>query len=772
MLSRFGNININGALKTVFGLMYFSLLFATTALTGIRLATAKTDRHIVQLFSISADHTDVEAGGAAADNRFSSASGRNSDRRVELDPTASGLLLHDGGRANPHPDAGKHNAGDNGPLAADEHEKNKNRRLQQQLPTHSVLFGPIPALPEAASDLENAAQVRRSRAILQQIKKSAGKVGTTQEVEVGSNGELPDPQVAGAGHDEETMADERALLSTRKPKAAAVTGAAAPRTAGDHGAVGAGKPVTILSVESTVGGPAATTAARQDFSTKFGAGANASSASADADENETNKTPPYRVVTGRGNAHASSPRSRVPSQYPVRDAYTCTTPTARAGVGVAVAGPEAFLRRRWMSLEGFCQTLQLSTDSALQYRVCFGTGSFTVEDLVRAEVVTFGSFDDRFSLLPLQEVIFPSGAEGDLHTDKMNNEGSNYGGGGGEEQAQKLGEPPAPAKNEPGRTFVDIDGYENPGERYYSQLFFDEDGAIGGEVRCFCGSGPLQFQYLDLQLRESEVAKSLAAAERQNATGTTEDDSPEQNVKQRIPQRDSTVDDDIVQIREQRRTLRAVAKATHPVCCKHLSASNLLSQVDQPVKATHLTAPDAFSGDKITALSFYTRLKFLYREKSLYVVPYEKQGELLTSLPKRLLSMGYKRVFGGLHPRRHPAVRHKITNCPHSAVYFICPLLPEWVVDETGSHTHVAFVTDGYELSDEFLEAHGRGGKNKDCGPIKKQARRSIFFERIGQDEMPAARVPLGSRDHVGAAVPPPATEAADLPRDQRDTVH
>ncbi|CAD7949227.1 unnamed protein product [Amoebophrya sp. A25] len=51
---------------------------------------------------------------------------------------------------------------------------------------------------------------------------------------------------------------------------------------------------------------------------------------------------------------------------------------------------------------------------------------------------------------------------------------------------------------------------------------------------------------------------------------------------------------------------------------------------------------------------------------------------------------------------QHPALRVPITHCPGSWIYFICPLYPKRVLEETNHHTHVALVTDGYELSNFY----------------------------------------------------------------------
>lgn len=93
--------------------------------------------------------------------------------------------------------------------------------------------------------------------------------------------------------------------------------------------------------------------------------------------------------------------------------------------------------------------------------------------------------------------------------------------------------------------------------------------------------------------------------------------------------------------------------------------------------------------------------------------------------------MRHKRViFGGLNRAgKHPALRFELQSCPSSFVYFICPA-DEYAVRSTGSHSHIAFVTDGWGRT-VAEKTRGRVLKNRVLDQVLKQRQRRDEGKRL-----------------------------------------
>ncbi|CAD7926609.1 unnamed protein product [Amoebophrya sp. A120] len=469
---------------------------------------------------------------------------------------------------------------------------------------------------------------------------------------------------------------------------------------------------------------------------------------------------PSTASSSSRTSSSSDTSSDLQASLTVPDRYMCR-PKFELPKFSTLPKPERLLRQRWLSLNHFCQNLQLAPNADIHYRVCFGEG-FTATDMRSQESIHFGAFrDDLDAELPVKsKSASQRGASGMISSyqrlklvvenkEKSKKESSSS---SGTENSANDSTAEQEAPNSPqGLT------YENPGEYYYSQLFYthrknahprSEPDRVGAEVQCFCGSGSAQFYYLDLIADQDQVlakttdtTASVVVDETKNDESTSSTTNAQSstsglNITEIEAIADIADEDDIGSLKREQHRYRVVAKLTHPVCCKHIHAGQLLSGIDTPIKATVENAADAFER-KIIAASFFTRLKLVF-DNRLYVVPYNKEsGTIIESLPRHLLlrrsssrignppsggggSAGggkhsYGEVFGGVNMvaanlgrsrhtiNRHPALRYEITDCPGSAIYFVCPLFPERVTEETGSHTHIAFITDGFELSEEFL---------------------------------------------------------------------
>ncbi|CAD7949224.1 unnamed protein product, partial [Amoebophrya sp. A25] len=273
------------------------------------------------------------------------------------------------------------------------------------------------------------------------------------------------------------------------------------------------------------------------------------------------------------------------------------------------------LRRRWSVFTKQCQNLRLDTSYEYRYRICFQE-SLTVQNIRTQVSTTLGLFHPTRSLgdridLDIVDEEEVEGVEKNQHVEDHVHEGQSA---------------------SPSYEARDYDGqlHANPGPYYYPQFLFDpknfdvEDHEveasgtklprISSEIRCFCGLDAPTFHYLDYirlpqaarkhkkkkggeqvefgmlknqQVVEDEDANMINYRNASSSTPSTHSydiKSDHEDVEESELLDVADVVSPVESSSKLAQFHRLVVKMTHPACCKHLRAGELLSAIDTPVK--------------------------------------------------------------------------------------------------------------------------------------------------------------------------------------------